>query len=60
MRQTLLGVAGLALVLVSIATPAFAGAAVVPVPEINGSSLATGLGLLSGAVLILRARFTRK
>jgi len=29
------------------------------VPEINGSSLATGLGLLSGAVLILRARLRR-
>ena len=29
------------------------------VPEIHGSSLAMGLGLLSGAVLILRARLRR-
>lgn len=29
------------------------------VPEIDGTSMATGLGLLSGAVLILRARLRR-
>jgi hypothetical protein len=29
------------------------------VPEISGTSIATGLGLLSGAVLILRARMRR-
>jgi hypothetical protein len=30
------------------------------VPEIDGASMATGLGLLSGAVLILRAGIRRK
>jgi hypothetical protein len=29
------------------------------VPEIDGTAVATGLGLLSGAVLILRARIRR-
>ena len=29
------------------------------VPEIDGTSIATGLGLVSGAVLILRARMRR-
>jgi hypothetical protein len=29
------------------------------VPEISGTSIATGLGLLSGAVLILRAKMRR-
>jgi hypothetical protein len=31
-----------------------------PVPEIDGSSLAAGLGLLAGAVLILRSRWRPK
>jgi hypothetical protein len=30
------------------------------VPEIDGASMATGLGVVSGAVLILRARTRRK
>jgi hypothetical protein len=33
-----------------------AGPAVTPAPEIDGGSLATGLGLLSASILILRAR----
>jgi hypothetical protein len=43
------------LVIVCAATPAVAGGSVVP--EIDGGSLATGLGLLSGGLLILRARW---
>ncbi len=30
------------------------------VPEVNASSLSAGLGLLAGAVMILRARMHRK
>lgn len=58
MRQAILYVAGVTLVLVSIATPSFAGFTVVP--EIDGGSVSTGLGLLAGGVLLLRARFGRK
>ena len=58
MRQGMC-VAGVALVLVSMATPAVAGFAV-PVPEISGGSLTAGLGLLAGGMLMLRARFGRK
>jgi hypothetical protein len=47
-------VTGLMMVLLSAATPAFAVQA--SVPEIDGGSLTTGLGLLAGGVLILRAR----
>jgi hypothetical protein len=54
MRQAVY-IAGLMAVLVFAATPVFAGGAVVP--EIDGGSLATGLGLLSGGLLILRARW---
>jgi hypothetical protein len=43
---------------VAVATPAFAGFAVAP--EIDGSSLSAGLGLLAGGVLLLRARHPRK
>ena len=52
--------AGLLMMLLSLATPVAAG--LPAVPEINGGSLMAGLGLLSGSVLILRARFgsTRK
>jgi hypothetical protein len=56
MRQTLYGT-GMAIVLVSLATPVFAGFAV---PEIDGGSITTGLGLLAGGILMLRARMHRK
>jgi hypothetical protein len=41
----------------AMASPLHAAAAAVP--EIDGSSMVAGLGLLSGAVLILRARQRR-
>ena len=50
------GVAILAMV-AAMASPLHATVGVVP--EIDGASMATGLGLLSGAVLILRARLRR-
>jgi hypothetical protein len=46
------------LAIVFAATPVFAG--ITQVPEIDGGSLSTGLGVISGAVLILRARMRRK
>ena len=42
---------------VSMASTVHATAAIVP--EIDGTAVAAGLGLLSGAVLILRARLRR-
>jgi hypothetical protein len=51
--------AGLLMMLLSLATPVAAGIPTA-VPEINGGSLITGLGLLSGSVLILRARLGSK
>ena len=52
-RLTLYG-AGLVVMLVSVATPGLAAATAAP--EIDGSSVSMGLGLLAGGVLILRAR----
>jgi hypothetical protein len=46
-----------ALMVALTASNAFAGAAV---PEIDGGSVATGLGLLSGAVMIVRSRMQRR
>ncbi len=46
---------GLALIVGALATTLVAGAAQ-PAPEIDGTSIATGLALASGAVLILRSR----
>ena len=57
MRQAIYAV-GLMLVVVFAATPVFAG--VSSVPEIDGGSMATGLGLLAGGMLMLRARLGRK
>jgi hypothetical protein len=51
------GVATLAMVVAMAGT---LHATVGVVPEIDGTSMATGLGLLSGAVLILRASRRRK
>ena len=49
---------GILLTLHSMASPALAGA-VTGVPEIDGTSVAAGLGLLAAGVLILRARKIR-
>lgn len=49
---------GLLTIVLSVAATAHAGNAVVP--EIDGGSLATGLGLLSGGLLILRSRWRAK
>lgn len=56
MRQALYGT-GMAIVLVSLGTPLLAGFVV---PEIDGGSVTTGLGLLAGGILMLRARMARK
>lgn len=53
LRKALYGTGLLAIVL-SLPVTLVAGTAVVP--EIDGSSLSMGIGLLSGAVLILRSR----
>jgi hypothetical protein len=50
--------AGFLLVLLSLTTSVFAG--ISTVPEIDGGSVAAGLGLLAGSVLMLRARLGRK
>jgi len=49
--------AGMLVMVVAMASTLHATAAIVP--EIDGTSVAAGLGLLSGAVLILRARIRR-
>jgi hypothetical protein len=53
--------AGVALVLAATVTNASAGGPVtVPaVPELSPTSLAGGLGLLAGGVLLLRAKFRK-
>ena len=57
MRRIVYG-AGLLTVVASLSTALMAGAP--GVPEISGGSLSTGLGLLAGGILMLRARFGRK
>jgi len=54
----MLYVLGLAVIAASIQT---AVSAVQPVaaPEIDGGTLVSGLGLLSGGIMVLRARFRR-
>jgi hypothetical protein len=46
-----------ALFVAAAATNALAIATPAPVPEINPGTVAGGLGLLAGGVLLLRARF---
>ena len=59
--KKLLYVAGAALVLASVATPAMAGTWYAPsVPEIDGASITSGVGLLAGGLMLLRARFGSK
>lgn len=50
--------AAVALVLAATVTNAVAGS-VQAVPELNPASLAGGLGLLAGGVLLLRAKFRK-
>ena len=59
MRNALYG-AGFLVILLSLTAPVLAGAGTAPVPEIDGGSLTMGLGLLSGSLLILRARWGAK
>jgi hypothetical protein len=47
---------GLVLIVVSAGVAAFAAPVAVSAPEIDGGSIASGLGLVTGAVLILRSR----
>ena len=47
--------AGLFLTVLSMASPVLAGAQSVA-PEIDGTTVSMGLGLLAGAVLLLRSR----
>ncbi len=47
---------GAGFLMILLALTATLGAAVTSAPEIDGGSLTTGLGLLSGSLLILRSR----
>jgi hypothetical protein len=49
---------GLLVLVLSASVEIFA--AVAPAPEIDGGSLATGLGVLAASVLIIRARMRSK
>lgn len=59
MRKLGYVVAAVAVILAATVTNAVATPALLPAPEINPGSVAAGLGLLTGGVLILRARFGR-
>jgi hypothetical protein len=53
--------AGFLVILLSLTiTVSAGGSTVVPVPEIDGGSVTMGLGLLSGGLMILRARWVAK
>jgi len=59
MRLSQIAVFGLGVLvaLVAIQTPALASiSSTVPAPEIDGSSLSAGLGLLAAGLLIIRSR----
>ncbi len=58
MKQALY-VVGMSIVLAAAATPLVAGTGA-PVPEIDGTTITTGLGFLAGAVLLVRAKWHRK
>ena len=51
---------GLAVMVHSIGGSLLAGGPAAPAPEIDGSSISTGVGLLAAAVLILRSRWRSK
>jgi hypothetical protein len=48
--------AGVAMLVVSFATPLVAGGATA-VPEIGADSMVTGLAVLAGGILVVRARW---
>lgn len=48
--------AGVAMLVVSFATPLIAGGPVA-VPEIGADSIVTGLAVLAGGILVVRARW---
>jgi hypothetical protein len=51
------GMYGLGLAIIVSSVGATVMASVIAAPEIDGSTLSAGLGLLTGSVLILRARW---
>ena len=57
MRKLGYAVIGAALIVAAAATNALASTPITVAPEINPGTLAGGLGLLAGGVLLLRARF---
>lgn len=57
MRTILYGL-GLAVIAVSVQAVVFA-AATQPVPEIDGGTLVSGLGIAAGGLMVLRARYGR-
>ena len=58
MKQVVYAI-GMLVVLGALATPLLAGAGT-QVPEIDGASITTGLGLLAGGILMARARWRAK
>jgi hypothetical protein len=56
--RSILYVLGLVVIAASVQT-AVSAAVPVAAPEIDGGTLASGLGLLSGGIMVLRARFRR-
>ena len=55
MRHAAYG-AGFLVIMLSLTATVSAGGATAVVPEIDGGSMTMGLGLLSGGLIILRAR----
>jgi len=55
----MLYVLGLAVIAASVQTAVSAFVQPVAAPEIDGGTLVSGLGLLSGGIMVLRARFRR-
>lgn len=56
--RSMLYVLGIAVLVASVQANLFAG--ITQVPEIDGGTLVSGLGLLSGGFMILRARYGRR
>ena len=54
------GVYGVGFLVIMLSLTATLRAAVAATPEIDGGSLVTGLGLLSGSLLIVRSRWRTK
>ena len=57
--RSMLYVLGLAVIAASVQTAVSAFVQPVAAPEIDGGTLVSGLGLLSGGIMVLRARFRR-